>query len=94
MRGGKYMSPHMRTPDSERRNKWAILHGIARALKNHVMNITEEPLPRALAAPSLARDGAMLAYCDAPGATAALSGSAQAPPYPLVAQRTQGKHHE
>jgi hypothetical protein len=29
----------------------------------------------------------MLAYCDAPGATAALSGSAQAPPYPLVAQR-------
>jgi hypothetical protein len=49
MRGGRYMSRHMRTPDSERRNKEAILHGIARALRNHVMNISEEPLPLALA---------------------------------------------
>ena len=39
----------MQSLDSERRNKEAILHGIARALQNHVMHIAEEPLPGALA---------------------------------------------
>jgi hypothetical protein len=39
----------MQSPDSERRNKEAILHGITRALQNRFMSITEEPLPGALA---------------------------------------------
>jgi hypothetical protein len=49
MRGGKYMSRHMQSPDSERRNKEAIVHGITRALQDRFMSITEEPLPAALA---------------------------------------------
>jgi hypothetical protein len=39
----------MQAPDSERRNKEAILHGVTRALQNRFMNITDEPLPGALA---------------------------------------------
>jgi hypothetical protein len=49
MRGGKFMSRHMQAPDSERRNKEALRHGITRGLQNRFMSITEEPLPGALA---------------------------------------------
>jgi hypothetical protein len=49
MRGGKYTSRHMQSPDSERRNQEALLHGITHALQNRFVNITEEPLPQALA---------------------------------------------
>jgi hypothetical protein len=38
----------MLAPDPERRNNSAIVHGVGRAL-NHIMNISDEPLPRALA---------------------------------------------
>jgi hypothetical protein len=37
----------MLAPDPERRNNSAIVHGVGRAL-NHIMNISNEPLPRAL----------------------------------------------
>ena len=46
---GKYTSRHMQSPDSERRNKEAILHGVTRALQNCFMSITEGPLSGALA---------------------------------------------
>ena len=36
------------SPDSEKRNTKAILHGIGRVLHGFNQDITEEPLPRAL----------------------------------------------